>query len=425
MTEPPIEDPSRRPVRVFVSYSHDSQGHSDRVLSLAQRLRQDGIDAMLDQFVPFPKEGWIRWMEQQLDEADFTLCMCTEGYRVSFDGRGGDSSGRGVNWEGQTVSQCIYDNRGDNSRFIPVVFDGQGVASVIPRALKPYTYFVLERQYDELYRLLTNQPAVSPVPCGIVRELSVISSGVPAIPLPLDAAHSIENRIQTVAAGPGGTSEAALDQLERMVNYGEGKILAETAIRQLVSYISALDTSSTYPWEERVLRANVIRALIRLSGGNLAGYLSGHALSRVDLAMFDFRGADLSDTDFSGSFMIECDFRGVNLTRANFAGCNIRNVRFDGAVLDEVNFTLADWFNALGLGTAQLATCRTRSLIPCPTTEDKMFAYLARKYGFPFSTWERRVQQELRHAWATYLQPNGLAAEVARWWQSTVPDSRQ
>ena len=419
MTEPPIEVPSRRPVRVFVSYSHDSQGHSYRVLSLAQRLRQDGVEATLDQFVPFPKEGWIKWMERQLDEADFTLCVCTEGYQVSFDGRGGDSSGRGVNWEGQTVSQCVYDNRGDNSRFIPVVFDGQGEASVIPGALKAYTYFVLDRQYDELYRLLTNQPAVSPVPCGVVRELSVISPGVPDTPLPLDAARSIENRIRAIASGPGGTSEAALDQLERMVNYGEGKMLAETAIRQLVSYISALDISSTYPREERVLRANVIRVLIRLSGGKLASYFSGYTLSGVDLAMFDFRGADMSDTDFSGSFMLECDFRGVNLTRANFAGCNIRNVRFDGAVLDGVNFTRADWFNALGLDAAQLATCRTRSLMLCPTTEDKIFAYLDRNYGFPFSAWEPRVQQELRHAWAAYLQPNGLAAEVARWRQST------
>ncbi len=419
MTKAPVGLPSQRPVRVFISYSHDSQGHSDRVLSLAQRLRQDGLDAMLDQFVPFPREGWIRWMERQLDEADFTLCVCTEGYRISFDGRGGDSSGRGANWEGQTVSQSVYDNRGNNLRFIPVVFENQGGTSVIPRALKPHTHFVLDRQYDELYRLLTNQPAVSPLPCGTVRELSVVSPGVPDTPLPLDAVQSIENEIRMIAVGPGGTAEAALDELERMVNYGGGEILAETAIRQLVSYISALDASSTYPLEERVLRANVIRTLIRLSGGNLASYFSGYALSGVDLSHFDFRGADLSDTDFSGSFMIQCDFRGVTLTRANFAGCSIRNVRFDGAVLDEVNFARADWFNALGLDAAQLATCRTRSLMPCPATEDKMFAYLDRNYGFPFSGWGRRVQQELRCAWATYLQPDGLAAEVARWRQST------
>jgi len=415
MTESPIQVPSRRPVHVFISYSHDSQDHSDRVLSLAQRLRRDGLEAMIDQFVPFPREGWIRWMERQLDGADFTLCVCTEKYRASFDGLGSGPGGRGVNWEGQTVSQCIYDNRGDNSRFIPVVIDGQGELNVIPRALRPYTYFALDRQYDELYRLLTNQPAVSPVPCGTVRELSVISPGVPDTPLPLDAANSIDSHMRMIAVGPGGTSEVALDELERMVNYGQGKILAETAIRQLVSYISALDTSSTYPQEERVLRANVIRALVRLTEGDFSRYFPGRSLSGVDLAMFDFRGADLSDVDFSGSFMIECDFRGVVLRRANFTGSYIRNVRFDGAVLDEVNFTSADWFNTLGLDTAQLSTCHTGSLMACPMTEEEMFTFLARSYTIPFTSWKRRVQQELRHAWATYQAPGGLASEVARW----------
>jgi hypothetical protein len=38
------------PPKVFISYSHDSPGHCDWVLDLAQQLRRDGIDAELDQF---------------------------------------------------------------------------------------------------------------------------------------------------------------------------------------------------------------------------------------------------------------------------------------------------------------------------------------------------------------------------------------
>jgi hypothetical protein len=402
-------------IRVFISYSHVSGNDSARVLSLAQRLRRDGLEAIIDQFVPFPREGWIRWMGRQLDEADFTLCVCTEKYRVSFDGLGSGPAGKGVNWEGQMVSQCIYDDRGNNYRFIPVLFEGQDGTRVVPRALKPYTCFVLDRQYDELYRLLTNQPAVSPEPRGPLRELAVISPGVPDTPLPLDAAYQVDTRMRMIAAGPGGTAEAALDELERMVGYGDGKTSAETAIRQMVSYITALDTSSTYPTEERVLRANVIRALIRLSGGKLNKYLPGRALSGVDLAMFDFRGADLSDVDFSGSFMIECDFREVILRRARFAGCCVRNVRFDGAVLDGADFTQADWFNSLGLNGPQLAACQTGSLMACPPTEAEMLAFLPQHYRFPFSSWGRRIQEELQDAWATYLSPGGLASEVTRW----------
>jgi hypothetical protein len=152
----------QRHIRVFISYSNDSPDHSDRVLSLAQQLRRDGLETIIDQFFPFPPEGWIRWVQRQLDEADFVLCVCTEKYRVSFDGLGGGSGGSGVNWEGQTLSQYIYEDHGYNSRFIPVLIGEQQGTSVIPSALKPYIYFVLDRQYDELYRRLTNQPAVSP-----------------------------------------------------------------------------------------------------------------------------------------------------------------------------------------------------------------------------------------------------------------------
>ncbi|HEX9732715.1 MAG TPA: SEFIR domain-containing protein [Thermoanaerobaculia bacterium] len=33
-----------KPLRVFVSYSHDSAEHAERVLALADRLRRDGLD---------------------------------------------------------------------------------------------------------------------------------------------------------------------------------------------------------------------------------------------------------------------------------------------------------------------------------------------------------------------------------------------
>jgi TIR domain/SEFIR domain/Pentapeptide repeats (9 copies) len=407
--------PVQRPVRVFISYSHDSSDHSARLLSLTQRLRREGVDATIDQFTPFPKEGWIRWMQRQLDEADFTLCVCTENYRIGFDGLREGPEGKGVNWEGQTIAQSIYDNRGNNSYYIPVIFAEEEMSDVIPRALRSYKHFILDRQYDELYFLLTNQPVVSPEPLGPIRQPSVISPGVPSIALPLDAADAIESLIRLIAAGPGEAAEAALAQLEQLAQSADDDIMAESIIRQLISYISALEASSTYPLDERLLRKKVIRMLIRLTGGKLNNYLPGRALSGIDLALFDFRGADMIGVEFSGSFMIECDFRGVNLSRSSFAGCYIRNTRFGGAVLHEVVFSDADWFNALGLDVSQLASSRTNTLMPSPLTEEEMVAFLDQNYAFKFRSWGRRIQEELRHAWATYLRPGGLAGEVARW----------
>src|SRR5689334_12688989 len=67
--------------KVFISYSHDSDEHRARVLALSERLREDGIETRLDQYLNgAPSEGWPRWMLNQLDEASFVLVVCTETY---------------------------------------------------------------------------------------------------------------------------------------------------------------------------------------------------------------------------------------------------------------------------------------------------------------------------------------------------------
>jgi hypothetical protein len=47
--------------KVFISYSHDSREHIDRVRELSDRLRAEGIDCILDQYEASPPEGWPRW----------------------------------------------------------------------------------------------------------------------------------------------------------------------------------------------------------------------------------------------------------------------------------------------------------------------------------------------------------------------------
>ena len=50
---PPISANSK----VFISYSHDSPDHESRVLALSDRLRREGIDAILDQYESQRKRG--------------------------------------------------------------------------------------------------------------------------------------------------------------------------------------------------------------------------------------------------------------------------------------------------------------------------------------------------------------------------------
>ncbi|MEO1086717.1 MAG: toll/interleukin-1 receptor domain-containing protein, partial [Acidobacteriota bacterium] len=94
---------------VFVSYSHDSTEHRKKVLGLAQRLRVDGIDVVLDEFVDgTPEQGWPRWMLDELDRADFVLVVCTETYYRRFRGHEEPGRGRGVDWEGAIITNELY-----------------------------------------------------------------------------------------------------------------------------------------------------------------------------------------------------------------------------------------------------------------------------------------------------------------------------
>lgn len=86
--------------RVFISYSHDSRSHCDRVLEFAQQLRRDGIDAELDQFHQEEPVHWPRWCEERMrpEQADFVLCVCTAEYARRVEGRGAADVGKGVFW---------------------------------------------------------------------------------------------------------------------------------------------------------------------------------------------------------------------------------------------------------------------------------------------------------------------------------------
>jgi len=94
--------------KVFVSYSHDSLDHEDRVLALADRLRGDGIDCMIDQYETNPPEGWPRWMERQIRNASFIFLICTETYNRRVLGEEEPGKGLGVLWESNIIYNSLY-----------------------------------------------------------------------------------------------------------------------------------------------------------------------------------------------------------------------------------------------------------------------------------------------------------------------------
>lgn len=156
---------------VFISYSHDSDDHRARVLGLSERLRGDGIDARLDQYLNgAPNIGWPRWMLDQLDEANFVVVVCTETYYRRFRGHEEPGMGKGADWEGALITQEIYDTRSSSLKFIPVLFDRED-ERFIPEPLRRLTYYLLnsESSYNDFYDFLLGQAGVEARSLGTLR----------------------------------------------------------------------------------------------------------------------------------------------------------------------------------------------------------------------------------------------------------------
>lgn len=184
---------SNEPPRVFLSYSWDSESHKQRVLDLAQKLRNDGIDAWLDRFTTFPPEGWPRWMEKEITGAKFIVVVATEKYAERFSGTAQGGTGLGANWEGAIITQQIYEAGGCNVKFLPAIFT-ESDKHHIPTPLRSYTHFQVDSEsgYTELYRILTNQPEVIPAALGKPRNLSnTLKPKLPALGTP--AIHDVQS----------------------------------------------------------------------------------------------------------------------------------------------------------------------------------------------------------------------------------------
>lgn len=144
-----------RPPKVFISYSHDSDEHKQRVLELADRLRRDGIDTTTDQHETSPSEGWPRWVKKQITESDFILVVCTPIYQERVELLGKGDGGRGEDWESVLTLQDLYNRSANDERIIPVVFSKENV-SYIPVPLQSAIYYLLtaEKGYQLLLRRL-------------------------------------------------------------------------------------------------------------------------------------------------------------------------------------------------------------------------------------------------------------------------------
>lgn len=142
--------------KAFISYSHDSQEHKKWVLDFATRLRNIGVDAMLDQWDIGPGDDIPHFMERSLAAADRVLMICTEKYVEKANAGAG-----GVGYEKMIVTADLM-RKIDSNKIIPVVRQMGGVSLPTFLGSKFYLNFSRDDQYessfDDLARALHNAP---------------------------------------------------------------------------------------------------------------------------------------------------------------------------------------------------------------------------------------------------------------------------
>lgn len=141
---------------VFISYSHDSLEHKKWINELGTRLRNNGIDAVLDQWELQPGDDLPHFMETHLAAADRILMICTDAYvQKANKGQGG------VGYEKMIITSSLLENI-DTKKIIPII--RQNGTKEIPTFLKTKLYIDFsknadfEYNFDELIRTVHQSP---------------------------------------------------------------------------------------------------------------------------------------------------------------------------------------------------------------------------------------------------------------------------
>jgi hypothetical protein len=146
---------------VFISYSHDTDTHRDRVRELAEHLRRDGVIVVIDRdkLPGGPDEGWPTWSEAQVKECDQVLVACTERYCRSYEGKMPEGQGLGAACEAGAIRQILYNQANINRKFRVILFE-EGDGAHVPLGLQRYHRFELWRpaSYAELLAWVKPNP---------------------------------------------------------------------------------------------------------------------------------------------------------------------------------------------------------------------------------------------------------------------------
>jgi hypothetical protein len=147
--------------KAFISYAWESEEAKIWVKELATELRNDGIDAKLDQWEIVPGDQMPPFREKSVRENDYVLIICSPKYKTKSENRIG-----GVGYEGDIMTAEVLQNS-NHRKFIPIIKYGTKETS-IPSWLQGKYYVDLsnethyENNYSDLTTTLLNNRETAP-----------------------------------------------------------------------------------------------------------------------------------------------------------------------------------------------------------------------------------------------------------------------
>ena len=223
--------------KVFISYSHDSQVHKQWVLQLVIRLRNNGIDAIIDQFELSLGDDLPHFMETNLATADKIIMVCTDTYVKKANlGEGG------VGYEKMIITSNLLKKINEN-KIIPIV--RQSSVTELPTFLKTKLYINFstdgeyEFNYDNLVRSIHKAPLYIKPPVGNNPFLTVNET-------PISPYKSLLDELLKAIANEQGTSNyASMKEVNNVLNFSGGLLRALSINLIDLEYIQ-LDNSNSF-----------------------------------------------------------------------------------------------------------------------------------------------------------------------------------
>lgn len=154
------------PPKVFISYSWDGEPHKEWVLKLANDLRGNGVDIVLDRFELQGGANASYFMEKSLVESEKVLIIFTENYKLKATNRKG-----GVGVEYSILNAEVCQNIANNEKYIPILRSGS-MQSSIPLFMQQFIsiYMKEDKEYEsqikEILHCIFNKPLIPKAEIG-------------------------------------------------------------------------------------------------------------------------------------------------------------------------------------------------------------------------------------------------------------------